>query len=76
MSLTGVAGAGTRPPEVQYFSGSAAEVVWGACRQPGADPDRGASCLVRVADRGRVLEPEEKGGTPAKSPLAADVPVR
>ena len=26
--------------------------------------------------RGRVLEPDEKGGTPAKSPLAAGVPVR
>ena len=48
----------------------------GARRELGADLDGGASWLVRAADRGRVLEPDEKGRTPAKSPLAADVPVR
>jgi hypothetical protein len=48
----------------------------GARRELGADLDRGASCLAGAADRGRVLEPEEKGGTPAKTPLAAGVPVR
>ena len=74
MSLTGVAGAGTRPPEVQYFSGLPA--VWVHVAN---------SALIRMAvlpvglalrNRGRVLEPDEKGGTPAKSPLAAGVPVR
>jgi len=34
------------------------------------------SAWLALRDRGRVLELEEKGGTLAKSPLAAGVPVR
>jgi len=48
----------------------------GVRRELGADLDRGACWLAGAADPGRVLEPEEKGGTPATSPLAAGVLVR
>ena len=74
MSLTGVAGAGTRPPKVQYFSGLPA--VWVHVANPA--PIRIAVLPVWFALRtaAGVLEPDEKGGTPAKSPLAAGVPVR
>jgi hypothetical protein len=59
---------------VQYFSGLPAVRVHAA-----------NSALIwmavlpvwfRAAGRGRVLEPDEKGRPPAKSPLAADVQVR
>ena len=47
-------------------------------RGPGIPHRRIARRFVWFAlrDRGRVLAPEEKGGAPAKSPLAAGVPVR
>jgi hypothetical protein len=74
VSLTGVAGAGRGPPKVQYFSGLPASwvhvansaLIWMAL----------LSVWLALRDRGRVLKSEEKGGTPAKSPLAAGVPVR
>jgi hypothetical protein len=34
------------------------------------------SIWFALRDHGRVLEPDEKGGTPAKLPLAADAPLR
>ena len=76
MSLMGMAGTGDRRLKVQYFSSLPAGLVW---------VDVANSALIGIAvlsvwfvlrDRGRVLEPDEKGGTPAKSPLAADAPVR
>ena len=69
-------GAGTRPPEVRYFSGLAARAGLGARRELGAGPDRGACAWIALRDRGQVREPGERGGTPAKSSLAAGVPVR
>jgi hypothetical protein len=70
----GAADAGTRLPKVRYFSGLPA--VWVHFANSALIWNTVLPCLVRAADRGRVLEPDEKGGTPAKSPLAADVPVR
>jgi hypothetical protein len=70
----GVADAGARLPKVRYFSGLPA--VWVHFANSALIWNTLLPCLVRAADRGRVLEPEEKGGTPAKSPLAAGVPVR
>jgi hypothetical protein len=69
-----MADVGTRLPKVWYFSGLPA--VWVHLANSALIWNTVLPCLVRAADRGRVLEPDEKGGTPAKSPLAADVPVR
>ena len=70
----GVADAGTRLPKVRYFSGLPA--VWVHFANSALIWNTVLPCLVRAADRGRVLDPDGKGGTPAKSPLAAGVPVR
>jgi hypothetical protein len=74
VSLTGVAGAGTRTPEVRYVSGLPA--VWVPVANSALIGIAVHACWLAGADPGRVLEPEEKGGTPATSPLAAGVPVR
>jgi hypothetical protein len=76
VSLTGVAGAGTWPPKVQYFSGLPAGLVWVHLANSALIWIAVLSVWFALRDRGRVLEPDEKGGTPATSPLAADAPVR
>lgn len=76
MSLTGVAGAGTWPPKVQYLSGLPAGLVWVHVANSALIWIVVFSVWFALRDRGQVLEPDEKGGTPAKSPLAADAPVR
>ncbi len=76
MSLTGTAGAGTWPPKVQYFCGLPAGLVRVHVANPALIWIAVLSVWFALRDRGRVLEPDEKGGTPATSPLAANAPVR
>jgi hypothetical protein len=66
VSLAGVAGAATRPPKVQYFSGLPAGLVRVHVANPAPIWIAVLSVWFARRARGRVLEPDGKGRTPAK----------
>jgi hypothetical protein len=60
VSLTGVAGAGTWPPKVQYFSGLAAGLVWVHVANLALIWMAVPSVWFALRDSSRVLEPHQE----------------